>query len=523
MSPKSKFQIALVYFALVTLAVAQPLFNVVVLFRREFDMGYLQVALIVFVFQYVLAALLFGLRLLLVRWAGMVDSLVVFAFSISIIRQIQQMYLATGSLSSTEKYFLVTAMAVAAVLLASVFRKWVFKFFVPVGVISPIFGFYFIYVISQLSLPLTFPNKSHKASENAGPPIYLIALDELSIPILLNDQGQIDPKRYPNLSSFSKDSVWYRQAVTHHIYTEYAFLGMMTGRFPTNESTIAYAADIESIPQQSLWWELSKRGYAVHLYESFLGCGAQQFDCKKFYSKNSPFFLWRVFSKFVETFGPDFLVYRWFPFFRGEVFEEEHAIGMDYARGGGNGNFYFLHRFISHAPYIYDASGEYHFSKDHVIDFKADFEAALERYRQQLQYLDKQFGEFIATLKESGAYEKAIIAVTSDHGNCWTKNCPGRIGGSKITVVESSLPRVLTFIRSPGSKPRIDDGDFQIVDIFPTIMDAAKISIPYVDQLDGRSGLNSTYPIRARPFSLGPLDKPIYLDLPVKPVSVPEE
>ncbi len=135
-------------------------------------------------------------------------------------------------------------------------------------------------------------------------------------------------------------------------------------------------------------------------------------------------------------------------------------------------------------------------------------------------YVDRQLGQFVEALKKSGLYDTAVIAITSDHGNCWTEKCPGRIQAGRIKIVEDELVRVPTMIRAPGLTPRVDDGDFQLVDIFPSIMAAAGFPLDYVDSLDGRSGLVSTTPTRMRPFYQFPTSKPVDVGLPARAVDL---
>jgi len=518
---KKAIELFLVYLGVVTLAISQPLFNVVTLYRRNFDMSLMDVILIIVVFQYALTGVLMGFRRLFWRGSGIFDFLVFLGLGISLARQFQQMHLSTVFLSGSEKYLLVVALVAIPLVIALFFRKWTYKILVPVGVISPLFGFHFLYAVSQHVLPLSFPDSMPVASKEAGPPIYLILLDELSLPLIMNDVGEIDSKDFPNLSAFSKDSVWFRQSIAHHPFSEDSFVSIISGKYVIPKMNQVFVENAESIPERSLPRELISRGYAVNMYSNYFGCGAQEFDCSKYYSSNSPFFLWRVFENFVHTFGPDFILYRWMPFLHGAMFQEEHTVGLKFAINGHPGNLYIIHRMMSHAPYLYDRNGDFLFSPHLSLIPGVNFERTVENYREQLMYVDHQFGELVAALKESEMYDDAVIALTSDHGNCWRDECPGRIYVEKILVAGPELTRVPTMIRAPGLTPRVDDDDFQLVDVFPSVMDAAGMALKYEEELDGRSGLRETRPLRIRPFFQFPSGPPLDVGLPARAVRMP--
>ena len=349
----------------------------------------------------------------------------------------------------------------------------------------------------------------------------MVIIDETSLPLIMNEAGEIDPDAYPNLHAFSKDSVWFRQSVTHHPFSEDAFVSFISGRYVIPELDQVFVVDAETIPPRSLPRELMSRGYAVQMYSNYIGCGAQEFKCTRYLSKDSSFFMWRVFEKFIHTFGPDFIFYRWLPFLHGAQYQEEHTVGLGYAKNGRPRNLYVLHRLMSHAPYLYDRNGDYLYSPHLSLVRGVDFEATLANYREQLRYLDRQFGELVSALKQSGMYDTAVIAVTADHGNCWRDECPGRVYAEHIAVADPELTRVPTMIRAPGLAPRVDNGDFQLVDVFPTIMDAASITLDYEAELDGRSGLRATSPVRFRPFYQFPSGSPVDVGLPARAVTLP--
>ena len=146
----------------------------------------------------------------------------------------------------------------------------------------------------------------------------------------------------------------------------------------------------------------------------------------------------------------------------------------------------------------------------------ADFRQSLENYRQQLRFTDRELGRFLDVIEDSGLIDKGVIMVTSDHGNCWSRDCPGRVYPSAIRVIEPTLLRIPTFLIAPGVPHRIDDGGFQLVDLLPTVLEAA--GMPPLTGIDGRSALHAVPAGRRRLFYLKINQEPHEIGVPAKAV-----
>ena len=519
----SIFRTSLVYLAAVSLGVAQPLFNIVALFRREFQVDIPDIILIVVFFQYGFTLVLLVLRRAFGRRAPLFDSAVILITALSLVRQLQQNYAATEGFSGAEKLMLIVGMMIAAVIVVVALKRVITEFFFFAGVVSPIFGFFFIY--SMAVHPLAYGNAGDVPSAKAdvGPPLFLVVMDELSLPLLLTDSGSIDKDRFPNFSALAQDSIWYRQAISNYPTSAWSFPSFLRGAGRVAEVDKEFTDDIESLPGGSLPRRLLERGYRIVASTDVFGCLGREFSCLKYLDGDNRFFLWRVFSKFLQEFGPDFLVDRYLPQLHGDLLRHERELLIDLGREGKPGTFYLIHMLASHAPYILSAEGRYVRTPYLRMAAGTDFNRTLANYRNQVMFLDGVLGRFISELKKSGLYEKSVIAITSDHGNCWTPSCPGRVYPQQIKVIEPELARVPMFLRYPGFVPRIDDGDYQHVDLMPTLLEAAGISVPGEAAFDGRSALPPARPERKRDFYLMPFsteENTVDLGLPVKRIPV---
>ena len=81
----------------------------------------------------------------------------------------------------------------------------------------------------------------HKAQIDSQTPVVLLIFDEFPMTALLNDQEQVDAKRFPNFAALSRHSDWFRNALTVADATEQAVPAILTGDFPKPNSVASYA------------------------------------------------------------------------------------------------------------------------------------------------------------------------------------------------------------------------------------------------------------------------------------------
>ena len=99
-------------------------------------------------------------------------------------------------------------------------------------------------------------------------------------------------------------------------------------------------------------------------------------------------------------------------------------------------------------------------------------------YGVEIEHFDRHLGRALEDLQVRGELDNTLVIVTSDHGNPLPR--------SKCNLYDSGI-QVPLAMRLPGSIPsgrRVDDLA-SLVDIAPTILDAASVSVP--DVMSGRS------------------------------------
>ena len=126
-----------------------------------------------------------------------------------------------------------------------------------------------------------------------------------------------------------------------------------------------------------------------------------------------------------------------------------------------------------HDRFIIDDFGLTRFSDE-------EHQLALASYYAALDYVDDRIGELIAGLAQAGCLDNTYIVYTSDHGDM-----AGEHGlWWKRTYYESSAG-VPLLIAGPDIEPNCIESPVELVDLFPTVCDWARIDTP--SDLDGES------------------------------------
>lgn len=103
------------------------------------------------------------------------------------------------------------------------------------------------------------------------------------------------------------------------------------------------------------------------------------------------------------------------------------------------------------------------------------------QYDGAIAYLDSRMGFLFDRLKEIGAYDDAVLIVTSDHGEAFGER--GLIDHGVSAYGDQVF--VPLIVKAPGTDARRDDRPASTVDVAPTVLDAAGLAIP--DGIRGRS------------------------------------
>jgi arylsulfatase A-like enzyme len=114
----------------------------------------------------------------------------------------------------------------------------------------------------------------------------------------------------------------------------------------------------------------------------------------------------------------------------------------------------------------------------------------ISQYDGAIAYLDDQLGRFFEHLKRAGIYDRALIIITSDHGELFGEH---EFYGHRTPMYEGAI-RVPLIIKLPYSEQagRNTNREIQLHDLFSTILSICGLNVP--ESLSGRPYGVSTLP-----------------------------
>ncbi|GAB3146105.1 hypothetical protein GCM10027290_27190 [Micromonospora sonneratiae] len=347
------------------------------------------------------------------------------------------------------------------------------------------------------------------------PPVVLIVLDELPLTSLLGPDGRVDARRYPNFARLAGQSTWYRNATGVSGWTPYALPAMLTGRYPTTGGAPHYSKYPDNL------FTLLGGLYDIRAQESIAQlcppsrCGPRSATAGSGLPtllRESAGLLVRLLSPTDDDRDPT-ASYREVtreaakrddqqpaptdPRFRWDTLDDnqparfsEFLTGLRTAPSA-RPTLNFLHLLMPHSPWSYLPSGvRYDAPEGLANDGDGWVTLAYERHIAQLGYTDRLIGETLRALAESGGWDDSLVVVTADHGVSFTPGAQGR-GLDSVQRSPAEVLWVPMFVKEPGQRSgRVDDRNWEHVDLLPTIADQVNINVPW--RVDGLSAARGT-------------------------------
>lgn len=367
--------------------------------------------------------------------------------------------------------------------------------------------FLFASPASAVVLPRGHGGAAGVAGAGAHPPVVMIVLDELPLVSLLGPDGRIDATRYPHFAELAGGSTWYRNATGVSGWTPYALPAMLTGRYPAEPFAPHYSQypdnlftalgglyDIkaeESItrlcppsrceqpvsPEQGLGVLVRESGKLLRQVTAPVDSRIDPEDSYREQTRAE------AGLDAAEPVPAD-------PKFRWDTLDDNQPARFTAFLAGlrpaNRPTLHFLHLLMPHSPWAYLPSGAHYAApEDLPNDGPGWVDLARARHLAQLGYTDRLIGETLRTLRATGLYDKALVLVTADHGVSFRQDWQGR-GLDAITHAADQVAWVPMFVKEPGQRAgRVDDRNWEHVDLLPTIADETHVRIPW--RMDGRS------------------------------------
>ncbi len=391
-----------------------------------------------------------------------------------------------------------------------------------------VFAAIFLFFTSVKKLVWPEPVATTATAEiDSDTPVVMVVFDELSLPSLLDGDRRIDAVRYPNFAVLSDRAHWFRDATSTAAGTIAAMPAILTGRYLGPEGDRDRLATAASYPDNL--FTLLGDSYQLSVFETMTNlcphelCPPTEFDVGS--GARLRHLLLDSGIVYPHTVLPADLAARlpaitdqWGNFAgvarkrrkragwremgrKPEIF----AAFLGSLRAGENRTLYFLHSGLPHTPYrflpsgrSYGAAGSKAIETDGLENglWEGDgwpVKQGYQRYLLQLGYVDRLLGELIATLEESGLWDRALVVVASDHGVSFL---PGQ---QRRKINRHNFPEVMPvplFVKLPAQREgTISDRNVELVDVLPTILDALDSPEPW--SMDGVSVLDTQAPERA--------------------------
>jgi len=364
---------------------------------------------------------------------------------------------------------------------------------------------------SQLpSPPAAAPPPRAAAPPASQPPIVFLLLDELSLEMLVEPGGQIDPARFPSFHRLAAGSHFFLNASANADQTTLSLPAILTGDFPTRGAPTA-----RNYPQNL--FSLLEPYYDIYAYESVTDfCEPARHHCLAATRQSAAGrleFLRDVFFLYAARvlpprlgFGLPDLRQTWGPFrdapalVTARVERFEKFMDALPQLGARKPSFFFFHHMLPHAPYLLAPDGA--LDDDPLNAFTPELKGDItsiqrvkQRYEWQIRFTDRQLGRFLARLKELGLYDRALVIVTADHGVSYDPETPGR-----ALVPARNAEMILLvplFLKLPQqSRGETSERDVQLVDLVPTLAAQLGLEVPW--PLAGRSVFAPSPPARRK-------------------------
>jgi hypothetical protein len=505
------FTVLLALVTLMTFAVGESLYEMLARNQAFLTLrlqSNLQLLEIIFLFNLLPALLLFCFWLLLRRLhAGLARGFLALAYGAILLvffLQIHNYYMGEWWLSLSHSYIFWVIPAGLLGLFPLRFPK-VFRSFVlvlsPVLVIFP--G---LFLLRTWAGPTDLmPQESASATQPVPtrierpdlPPVVVVILDEFTLNVLLDETGEIDARRYPHFRALADHSHWFRNATANADYTYQSFPAIFTGNYPTagSPSYLVYPNNL---------FTLLSPYYEIYAYESWTRfCIPRRFHCLSATREDvgghfdllrdiAFLFAARIIPQGVDVGLPD-LRRTWGPFddaptlVTARVARFEKFLDALPAVAPKDHFFFLFHHLLPHSPYLLRPDGS--LLNLTPFDFEPDFSTnpalvrdLLERYREQVMYVDSEVGRMVAEMKRLGLYDRSLLIVTADHGVSYRPEAPGRdLKEDNGTVLNADLIlSIPLFIKLPHeTQGVVSNRDAQLIDLLPTLADLFHIQVPW--------------------------------------------
>ena len=368
--------------------------------------------------------------------------------------------------------------------------------------------------------------------------VVMVVFDELPTTSLMDPARNINGTRYPGFARLAGQSHWFRNATTVSDQTTFAVAAILTGGYPKKDALLTF----EDYPRSAL--SHLSQAYDVEAIQyvgnmcppAICGSGDDLTTVERVARIGGDL---RVIYRHLIT--PDDMAVRlpslavgWKDFGDGPAggSQELRSVQLILDRASKKlesiepGQFLFVHVPLPHMPWKYLPSGQEYGplgaskAPDGMrgIQWSADPWAGIQwltlqgyqRHLLQLGFADRFLNDLLDSLERRGVFDSTVLVVTADHGVSFLENdYPRRLTPAN----RSDVLGVPLFIKQTGQTAgQIHDQNAETIDVLPTL--AALLEQPLTWPIPGQD-LFSGQPPRSRRLFVDP-KRDLALQFPVE-------
>ena len=370
--------------------------------------------------------------------------------------------------------------------------------------------------VASVDKALTVP----RLEPHSTTPILMVVFDQLPLVSLLDNEGQIDPIRYPNFSKLAGDSIWYRNATAVSDRTGWALPALLTGNYPDPKKLPVS----EHHPNNLL--TLFSQSHQVYSFEPITRLCPTELCSRLDQPRGSRTALlladlWILYlhlllpSELAESLPPADQSWKdlaegaskawkdlWIEWRDRDRLESALSVITSIQSQEDRPPLYFLHFLLPHEPYLYLPSGKLYaalpdlgglLAREKWSDKEASVNLGYQRHLLQVGAVDRLLGLFLEQTREAKLYDRSLIVVTSDHGASF------RPKDSFKHPTDTNFPDILSvplLVKPPLGRfaPGVRDHQLETIDILPTLAQYVGVRLPV--EIDGVSALDPENPGR---------------------------
>jgi hypothetical protein len=371
----------------------------------------------------------------------------------------------------------------------------------------------------------------------ATAPIVMVVFDEFPLVSLMDGQGQINPRRYPNFAALAKKATWYRNASTVTESTLHAVPAILDGCLPNPASHSL--PDARGHPHSL--FTLLGGSYGMNVVENNTrlcpedlcapsNMGISRGDrLRSLFSDLGVLYLYLLLPSELTRWLPN-ITLSWEQFrFEQSRFHAPAQHNEDFDRmttfrsrsrrftqfvnsiqPRSRPTLNFLHILLPHAPWEYLPSGKRYAMPENGIrglvgindqgidphlwtDDSWALEQAYQRHLLQVEMVDRLVGNLVSHLERVDLFDPCLLVITADHGASFRAQTSRRAPTPENYADIMAVP---LFIKAPfQEKGEISDRNIESIDILPTMAEILGIKLPW--QIDGQPALGPSAPLRS--------------------------